>query len=148
MKNNYLEAVEIIRKTSINLEKIIIKAYEKSFENERAYISIGNLLSEFETVMKNIEYYLKPFKEGYLIKNHNGVFEIDYNNGGSNYPLNCGDNIEIFINVDGWKAGRVESTHKNNIGYYFYNEEPENHALYNGMKVRLRINDLVRSLIV
>ena len=143
MEKSYLEAVKIIQKTRVNLEKIIIKAYEKSFENERAYISIENLLSEFETVMETIEYFSKPSKEGYLIENHNGVFEIEYNNGGSNYPLYCGDNIEIFVNADGWKAGRVESTRRNNIGYYFYNEEPENHALYNGMKVRLRINDLV-----
>mgnify|MGYP001561439854 FL=1 len=144
MDINYLEAIEIIQSTRANLEKLMIEANEKSFENERAYISIENLLSEFETVMDTIDYYSKPSKEGHLIKNPDGIFEIEYINGGSNYPLHCGNDIEIFINVDGWKAGRVESSSRNNVGYYFYNEEPENHALYSGMKARLRVNELVR----
>jgi hypothetical protein len=144
MNTNYLEAVEIIQITRVNLEKLIIKDNEKSFENERAYRSIKNLLSEFETVIDTINYYSKPSEEGYLTKNINGVFEIEYINGNSKYPLYCGNNIEILINVDGWKAGRIESTPKNNVGYYFYNEEPENYALYNGMKVRLRVNDFTR----
>jgi len=46
MEKSYLEAVGIIQKAIVNLEKIIIKVYEKSFENERAYVSIENLLLE------------------------------------------------------------------------------------------------------
>jgi hypothetical protein len=141
---NYLEAVELIQITRVNLGKLIIKANEKSFEDERAYISVMNLLSEFETVIDTIDYYSKPSKEGYLTKNTDGVFEIEYISENIKYPLYCGNNIEILINVDGWKAGRIESTPKDNMGYYFYNEEPENHALYNGMKVRSRVNDFTR----
>jgi len=143
MDINYLESVVIIKDTRVKLEKIIIKAIDKDFENERAYIALENLFLEFEKVMHTIEYYSNPSKEGYLIENSDGVFEIEYIDGGNNYPLNCGNDIEIFINVDGWKSGRVESTHRNNIGYYFYNEKSENHALYSGMKARLRVNDLV-----
>jgi hypothetical protein len=144
MDTNYLEAVEVIQSTRVNLEKLIIKTNEKGFENDKAYRSIENLLSEFETVIDTIDYYSRPSKEGYLIKNSDGVFEIEYINGRSKYPLYCGNDIEILINGDGWKAGKIENTLKDNIGYYFYNEEPENHALYNGMKVRLRVNDFTR----
>jgi len=141
----YLEAVEIIQSARSKLEKLIIKNSGKSFENERACISIDNLLTEFETVMDSMNYYSKPSKEGHLVKNSNGLFEIEYINGGSNYPIYRGNTIEIFINVDGWKAGEIERNHGDNGGYYFYNEEPENHALYAGMKARLRINDFVDS---
>jgi hypothetical protein len=144
MDTNYLTAIEVIQNTRTNLEDILIKADEKSFENERAYILIENLLSEFEMVMDTIYHYSKPYKEGYLTENSNGIFEIEYVNGGINHPLNCGNNIEIFISSAGWEAGRIEITPRDNIGYYFYNEKSENHALYNGMKVRFRINDLVR----
>jgi len=146
MDINYLEAVEIIQSTRVNLEKLIIRANEKNFENERACISIDNLLTEFESVIDTIDYYSKPSKEGYLIKNSNGAFEIEYINGGSNYPIYRGNNIEIFIDVNGWKSGRIERSPGNNGVYYFYNEESENHALYNGMKARLRINEFTDSL--
>jgi hypothetical protein len=144
MDTNYLEAVKIIQTTRVNLKKLILKTNEKSFENERAYSSIENLLSEFETVIDTIDYYSKPSKEGYLTKNIDGVFEIEYINGNSKYPLYCGNDIEILINVDGWKARKIESNPKDNVGYYFYNEEPENHALYNGMKVRFRVDEFTR----
>lgn len=140
MDTIYLKAMIIIQNTRINLEKIITETNEKSFENERACNAIENLFSEFETVVHTIDYYSKPIKEGYLIKKSNGVFALEYINGGSSYPLNCGDDIEIFINVEGWIAGRVESNLRNRVGYYFYNEEPEKHALYSGMKARVRVN--------
>lgn len=144
MDTNYLKAVEIIQITRVNLKKIIIKANEKGFENKIAYSSIENLLSEFETVIDTIDYYSKPSKEGYLTKTTGGAYEIEYINGESNSPLYCGNDIEISINGNEWKVGKIESTPKDNVGYYFYNGEPGSHKLYNGMKVRLRVNDFTR----
>jgi len=139
------EVVKIIQSTRANIEKLIIKTNGKSFENERICISVDNLLTEFETVIDTIDYYSKPSKEGYLIENSNGVFEIEYTNGGSNYPIYRGNNIEIFIDVDGWKLGRIDRNPGDGRGYYFYNEKPEIHTLYNGMKARLRVDDFTRS---
>jgi hypothetical protein len=140
MDTNYLEAVEIIQNTRAKLEKVIIRA-KKSFENKRSCSIIENLFSDIATAADIIENYSRPIKEGYLIENSSGQFEIECINGGGNYPLCCGYNIEILISVDGWKMGRVEHTIMHNKGYYFYNEELKHPALYSGIKTRIRVND-------
>ncbi|AKN32417.1 hypothetical protein Ccar_16750 [Clostridium carboxidivorans P7] len=89
-----------------------------------------------------IEHFSKPVKEGRLRKNSYGKFEIDFNQGGTSYPLSCGRSIEIYLAADeeigrdgGWYSGRVEH---NNQGYYFYGQWKT--LLYDGMKVRERVD--------
>jgi hypothetical protein len=135
---NYLEAVTIAQNTRIKIEKVLIRA-KKSSKNKNICSVIENLFSEIKAATDTIENYSRPFKEGYLIENSSGQFEIECINGGGSYPLCCGNKIEILINVDGWKTGRVERTILHNKGYYFYNKELKYPALYTGMKTRLRV---------
>lgn len=139
MDTNYSEAVSIIQNTKLKLEKVINKAKKEGFD-KRSCITIEILLSSIETAIDTIIYYSKPIKEGYLIKNSSGQFEIEYINGEISYPLCSGDSIEILINTDGWKMGTVKHTLMYNKGYYFHNEELKQTTLYSGMKVRLRVN--------
>lgn len=139
MDTNYLEAVAIIQNTRTKLKKVIIKAKKEGFEDKKSRGILEKLFSEIETAVDTIEDYSRPIKEGYLIENSNGQFEIQCINGGGSYPLCCGKDIEILINVDGWKTGRVENTIMHNKGYYLYNEELKHPALYSGMKTRIRI---------
>jgi hypothetical protein len=140
MDTNYLEAIAIIQSTRAKLEKVILKANKEDFENKKSYSCIENFISEIERITDTIDYYSRPIKEGYLIKNSSGQFEIECINKGGNYPLLHGDNIEIIISSEGWKTGRVGST-INNKGYYFYNEELKDSELYSGMKARIRVNN-------
>lgn len=89
-----------------------------------------------------IQHYSKPVKKGYLRKNSYDKFEIDYDQGGSSYPLSCGSPLEVHLEADeetgreeGWYSGRVEH---NNQGYYFYGDWKT--LLYEGMRVRKRID--------
>jgi hypothetical protein len=141
MDTNYLEAVAIVQNTREKLEKVINKAKKDGFENKKSCSILEKLFSDIEAAVNTIKNYSKPTKEGYLIENSNGQFEIECINGGGCYPIRCGENIEILISVDGWKTGRVESTIMHNKGYYFYNEELKHPALYSGMKTRIRVND-------
>jgi len=140
MDTNYLEAVSIIENGRSKLEGVITKIKNKGFENEQSCIIIKSLFSAIEIAVDTSEYYSKPIKEGYLTKTSSGQFEIECINGTDNYPLCCGDYIEILINADGWKMGRVEHTLMHNKGYYFYNEELKYPELYSGMKTRIRLN--------
>lgn len=146
MGTNYSEAVSLIQNTKIRLEKILIKA-NKSYEDKKSLIIIQKLFSDIETAADTIESYSRPIKEGYLIENPDGQFEIECVNGGGSYPLCCGMEIEILISVDGWIAGRVEYTIMHNKGYYFHNEELKHPILYSGMKTRIRVNNLKKSFL-
>jgi len=137
MDVGYSEAVALIQNTKIRLEKILIRA-NKSYEDKRSFILIQKLFSDIEDTLEN---YSSPIKEGYLIQNSSGQFEIEFINGGGSYPLCSGKDIEILITVDGWMMGRVEYTIMHNKGYYFYNEELKHPALYSGMKTRIRLNN-------
>lgn len=141
MDTNYLEIITIIQNTETKIKEIITKVTKESFEDKKGYSSVQNFLSEIEIVTDTLEYYSRPIKEGYLIKNSNGQFEIKCINNGGRYPLYCGNHIEILINTEGWKTGIVKSTNICNKGYYFYNEELKHPALYTGMKTRIRVID-------
>ena len=88
-----------------------------------------------------IVHFSKNANEGILKENNSGKFEVQYNNGGSSYPLSCGSSLEVYLEEDseqeieaGWYAGRVEHSDR----YYFYG--PGKPFLCDGMKARLRGN--------
>lgn len=119
MNTSYLEAATLIENTKIKLEKILIRT-SKGYEDKMSFSIIQKLFSDIEDTIEN---YSSPIKEGYLIKNSSGQFEIECANGDGIYPLYSGKDIEILINVDGWIMGKVEYTIMNNKGYYFHSEE-------------------------
>ena len=87
-----------------------------------------------------IEYFSKDTKEGYLRKNFQDKFYIEFSNGEDSYAFGCGNSIEVYLAEDpekdideGWYSGRVEYRDK----YYFYG--PGKPSLYTNMKARIRV---------
>ena len=139
MDYGYIKALDIMKNAKIDLQDIYNTAECKGLENAEVSNSIDELIDDIEKTRYEIEYYLRPAKEGCLTENSTGKFKLEYFNGGSSYHLGYGSRLEIYDGEEGWKVGRVR--HNINKGYYFYNKELGNPALYSGMKARLRINE-------
>lgn len=135
MDKQYIKALNIISKTKSELKNIYNTAEYKGLENSEVSNSLDKLLQELEDVKNTIEYFSGHTKEGYLIENSNGKYEVEFADGNRSYDLSCGSAVEINVNGE-WFAGRVE--HKTDKGYYFYNSEVEHPVLHQGMKARLR----------
>ncbi|WP_017414145.1 DUF5348 domain-containing protein [Clostridium tunisiense] len=92
-----------------------------------------NLIEHLESFIGEIKHYSKVVMEGCLSLNINKRYSIN------NIELTCGQPIEAYNPQYGqWEAGRVEHSNKYD-GYYFYNYDDRHKALFNGMKVRIRI---------
>lgn len=135
-------------KLSDALDKLPYYSENETMEEKMIRESIENVVEKLRDLEHTMEYFSKPTKIGYLRENSTGKFEIDFDNGENSYPLSCGNRLEVYYedsycdegNPKDWYAGRVEYQLRNGqSGYYFYG--PGKPFLYNGMKVRVRIND-------
>lgn len=94
------------------------------------------LIEDMKDTQTIIQVYRINTKIGHLVEDKTSKkFYIEYMDGSITSNLNCGNYIEVFLKLKGWKIGRVE--YKTN-GYYFYNDEVGHPKLLKGMKARLR----------
>lgn len=130
MNINYIKALNKLKFTMIDMEKIINNGNAKSFEDKQICLLFENLLEDVRLLTHKIEYYSKTPISGVIHELPNGHFEI------RGHELTCGSPLEIFSKrYDEWFPGRVEYDDK----YYFYCGDLGNPALYVGMEARIRI---------
>lgn len=130
MNINYIKALNKIKFTMTDIEKIINSDNVKSFEEKQICLLFENLIEDLKLVTHKIEYFSKTPISGVIRELPNGHFEI------RGFELTCGSPLEIFSEKnDEWFTGRVEYDDK----YYFCCGDLDNPALYTGMVVRIRI---------
>lgn len=113
-----------------------IPSNDGTMEEEEIRYALDNALDKLLDAKRAIEYYTKPTKEGVLIENSSGKFQIMFDEGGKSYEFSCSYPIELYI--DGiWISGHVEHTSINSeSGYYFYGANKP--FLREGMRARIR----------
>lgn len=136
MDIQYIKAEIITRDVKLALQKIYENADCEDLENSEISNSLYKLIKELKETECNIKYFSKPTRQGDLIKNSNGKYEIEYTNGDNSYSLTSGMALEIYISGE-WHSGKVE--HTATKGYYFKNTDNKDIQLYSGMKTRIRI---------
>lgn len=132
MNINYLKALDKIRAVHSELDRILTAAPCETLEDSKACRAIECLVEELQGTEWTLEHYNKPVLEGKLHEERNGRFSIADN------ELTCGHSLEVWNEeYQEWETGRVE--HTSGKGYYFYNSDMHHPALYEGMRVRIRI---------
>lgn len=130
MDINYIKALNKLKFSVIDIEKMIDDGNAKSFEDKQICLLFDNLLEDMRLVTHKIEYYCKAPILGVIRELTNGHFEIQ------GHELTCSSPLEIFSDkYSEWFPGRVEYDDK----YYFYCSDLGNPALYSGMVARIRI---------
>lgn len=129
MDIKYTEILSSLKRSEKILNDYLENYNSEQISNEDE--NINNKLYETQEKINNvtwlINYYNKPFKEGYLKLQQNGRFKI------FDEELTCGSHLEIEFN-NSWHFGVVEF----NNGYYFLNEELGNPKLTDTIYARIR----------
>ena len=130
MNINYIKALNKLKFTIIDIEKMINDDNSKSFEDRQVGRLFMILLEDLKLVTHKIEYYSKPPISGVIHSLPNGHFEIQ------GHELTCGSSLEIYSEKHGeWFLGRVEYDDK----YYLCCSYLDNPVLYTGMEARIRL---------
>jgi len=133
MDKNYLKSINEITLLQKTLERLLKEALCDSLEDNKACNVLERLTEELDSAARTLKHYSKPVKEGRLYKQANGRFIINDN------ELSSGHSLEVWNDeYQKWETGRVEYSDSKG-GYYFYNLNMKNPALYNGMKARIRV---------
>lgn len=121
-----------------DVDKLLDKT-PKGFENKKAYRTFEKLLEQLEDAEANISHYLQSTVEGRLAIEHNDKFSL------KGIVLSCGSQLEMYDRESNeWFSGRVEYRHKDPLGYYFYCYDLDNPNLYEGMRVRKRVEEVYK----
>lgn len=140
MYTKYLSEISVLAKKLDNvLDEIPTCSEHETMEETEIRHSISKAAESLNDAKSNIKHFSKGTREGYLKKNSQGKFYIQFANGEESYDLSCGNSIEVHLveNTEkhiekGWYPGRVEYSNE----YYFYG--PGNPILHTYMRVRIR----------
>ena len=136
MDMRYLKAIDRVKFTAADLEKLLEAAPVKTFEDRQACLIFKSLSEDLRSAASRVEGFVKPVVEGKLHEMDGGKFELVSANGKSMGAFSCGSPLEVYSQAEGqWFPGRVE--HKNGY-YYFYCADLDHPALFTGMKARTR----------
>lgn len=135
LNNKYLELLDELKVLHLKTTEVLQHEPKDTFEEEKANSIIEYLHGEVEEALHELEHLTREVKEGHLLLNSQGRYNLDTM---PEFYFTCGNIIEV--DVDGsWHRGRVEHDNKD---YYFCNYEGKNIHLYEGMKARVRVDKL------
>ncbi len=133
MDKKYIDFLKELKNLKLSADNLLKDDIVDSFENEKAYKSVGYIKKEIEDAIYDMELLSKITIEGTLVLNSQGRFNLDT---AQELYFTCGSPVEVFIDNE-WYRGRVEHI---DGSYYFYNYEAENVPLEEGMKARIRVD--------
>lgn len=141
MDTTYKRALSEIESTKDRLKKLYDSAPTDKFEDKEACRVLENIMGKLESAGMSLKYYNLNAKTGYLVKQENDKYHIEYDEGDESWQLSCGSPLEAYLDdfeEEGekcWYVGRVEYDWKKQ-NYYFVG--PGSPELYTGMRVRKR----------
>lgn len=135
LDKKYLELIDELRRVNIKAQALLEETSSDTFEEEKAHTIIDYLVTEMEEAADEIEHLSRQVKEGILLLNSQGRYNLDTM---PEFYFTCGNIIEVSID-DKWYRGRIEH---DNTDYYFCNYEGKNLHLYEGMKARIRVDHI------
>ena len=90
MHKNYIESAEKLKYVSHNILNLIVNADKDAFEDKNAYRLLENIHISIQSTIKDVGYYSRLTKEGYLSEIPNGRYELD------GIELTSGMPLEIY----------------------------------------------------
>ena len=140
----YTEYIGDITLLAEKLNKVIYllptSSEKETMEETQIRQSICKAAEALNAAKSTIKRFSKNTRHGYLKKNFQGKFYIQFGNNEESYAFSCGNSIEVYLDenakkdiMEGWHSGKVEYSDK----YYFCG--PGNPNLNSNMRARVRV---------